>query len=80
MISNEGGGPGQRVSFGRREVRKHDLPWARNALREEGLLRMPQRGIWQITEAGERDVEAWAQRVKKMTDSKADWIGGSDWC
>jgi restriction endonuclease Mrr len=55
------------------EVWKHDLSWARNALREEGFLRMPERGIWQITEAGERDIEAWAQRVKKTTESKADW-------
>jgi hypothetical protein len=55
------------------EVWKHDLSWARNALREEGLLRMPDRGIWQITQAGERDVEAWARRVKKTTEDKADW-------
>ncbi len=40
------------------EVWKHDLSWARNALREDGLLRMPEIGTWQITEAGERDVEA----------------------
>lgn len=55
------------------EVWKHDLSWARNGLREEGLLRMPERGVWQITDSGERDVEAWAHRVKKTTDSKVNW-------
>ncbi|MGA2661070.1 MAG: winged helix-turn-helix domain-containing protein [Verrucomicrobiota bacterium] len=56
------------------EVWKHDLSWARNALRDEGLLRMPERGIWEITELGERGVQAWAQRVKKTTDGKQNWV------
>ena len=55
------------------EVWKHDLSWQRNALKNEGLLRMPERGTWQIAEAGERDVEEWAQRIKQMTESRPDW-------
>jgi len=55
------------------EVWKHDLSWQRHALKNEGTLRMPERGIWQITEAGLRDVETWAQRIQKMTDSRPDW-------
>ncbi len=35
---------------------------------------MPEWGIWEITELGERDVESWAQRIKQTTDSKPDWV------
>jgi hypothetical protein len=34
---------------------------------------MPDHGIWQITETGERDVEAWAQRIKQMAERRPDW-------
>jgi hypothetical protein len=44
------------------EVWKHDLSWQRNVLKNAGLLRMPERGIWQITEAGELDFKLWAER------------------
>ena len=52
---------------------QNDLAWKRADLKEQGLLTMPERGIWQITEHGERDVEAWASRVKEITNSKPDW-------
>ncbi len=35
---------------------------------------MPSRGFWQITEAGERNVEAWAQRIKKTADNQPNWV------
>ena len=54
-------------------VWENDLAWKREDLKTEGLLKMPEHGIWQITEYGEREVEAWAQRVKKMTESKPNW-------
>jgi len=56
------------------KVWEEELSYHRLALKAEGLIKMPEWGIWQITEFGERDVEAWAQRVKKTTDSKSDWI------
>lgn len=34
---------------------------------------MPQWGIWEITESGMHDVEAWAKRIEKLTKSKPDW-------
>ena len=52
----------------------NDLAWKREDLKEQGLLRMPEHGVWQITEHGEGEVEAWALRVKEMTDSKPDWV------
>jgi|SRR5579859_3098074 len=55
------------------EAWKHDLSWQRNALRSDGLLRMPERGIWEITEAGERDVEDWAKRIKQLAEQRPDW-------
>ncbi|MSU59427.1 MAG: hypothetical protein EXS35_14860 [Pedosphaera sp.] len=53
---------------------EHELSWHRNSLKNEGFIRMPEIGIWQMTEFGERDVEDWAQRIKQMTDSKPDWV------
>lgn len=55
-------------------VWENDLAWKREDLKEQGLLRMPEHGIWQITEHGERNVESWAQRVKKFTEDRPDWI------
>ena len=55
------------------EAWKHDLSWQRNALRSDGLLGGQERGIWDITPAGERDVEAWAQRIKQMAERKPEW-------
>lgn len=54
-------------------VWQHDLSWMRNELKNDGLLCMPERGIWQITQAGERDVEVWAQRIKEQTDANPKW-------
>lgn len=55
-------------------VWENDLAWKREDLKEQGLLRMPEHGIWQITEYGEREIEAWAQRVKEMTETRPDWV------
>ncbi|MDB6023982.1 MAG: hypothetical protein JWM68_205 [Verrucomicrobiales bacterium] len=52
----------------------HDLSWQRNALKNNGSIRMPEIGIWQITEHGERDVEQWAKRVKEHVESKPKWV------
>lgn len=54
-------------------VWENDLAWKREDLKEQGLLRMPEHGIWQLTEHGEREVEAWAQRVKEMSEKQPDW-------
>lgn len=53
---------------------ENDLAWKREDLKEQGLLRMPEHGVWQITEHGEREVETWAQRVKEMTEKRPDWV------
>lgn len=47
-------------------VWENDLAWKREDLKEQGLLRMPERGIWQISEHGEREVEAWAGRSEAV--------------
>jgi hypothetical protein len=52
---------------------ENDLAWKREDLKEVGLLRMPQHGVWQITEHGERSVEAWADQVRQFTKTKPDW-------
>lgn len=53
---------------------ENDLAWKREDLKEQGLIRMPERGVWQITEHGEHEVEAWAQRVQKMAEERPDWV------
>ena len=58
------------------EVWKHDLSWLRNTLKNEGLLKMPEHGIWQITEAGEKDVQLWAMRIKEMVECRPNWAEG----
>jgi hypothetical protein len=55
------------------EVWKHDLSWLRNTLKNEGLLKMPEYGIWQIAEAGEKDVQLWAMRIKEMVERRPNW-------
>lgn len=55
------------------EVWKHDLSWARNYLRENNFLMMPEIGIWQITEKGERDVEQWAEEISQKADRRPNW-------
>jgi hypothetical protein len=55
------------------KVWENDLAWKREDLKESGLVRKPAHGIWQITEHGERDVEAWAARVEAFTRTKPDW-------
>ena len=55
-------------------VWENDLAWKREDLKEQGLIRMPEHGVWQITEHGEREVEVWAQRVKEMTEKRPDWV------
>jgi hypothetical protein len=56
------------------EVWKHDLSWARNYLRENNFLMMPEIGIWRITEKGERDVEQWAKEIKQKADKRPNWV------
>lgn len=34
---------------------------------------MPQHGVWQLTKLGEQEVEAWALRVKEVTEKRPDW-------
>src|SRR5205823_3132080 len=51
----------------------NDLAWKRADLKDDGFLNMPDNGIWQITDHGERDVEQWAQRVKEAAESKPNW-------
>jgi hypothetical protein len=53
---------------------ENDLGWARLVLKDDGLLLMPEHGIWQISEAGQRDVEAWAQKIKQQTETMVDWV------
>ena len=55
------------------QVWEEEVSWHRNWLKNEGFMKKSEHGIWQITEKGERDVEAWAQRIKKHTESKPDW-------
>lgn len=55
------------------EVWKHDLSWARNYLRENGFIRMPEIGYWVITDKGERDVETWAKEIKQKADKRPNW-------
>jgi hypothetical protein len=55
------------------EVWKHDLSWMRNTLKNNGLLRNGERGVWELTDAGERDVEAWAQRMRLLSERKPNW-------
>lgn len=54
-------------------VWKNDLSWKREDLKENGLLQMPQHGVWQLTKLGEQEVEAWALRVKEVTEKRPDW-------
>lgn len=54
-------------------VWENDLAWKREDLKELGLLRMPRHGVWEITEEGEKDVEAWAQRMKGVVEKRPDW-------
>jgi hypothetical protein len=54
-------------------VWENDLAWKREDLKEDGLLRMPEHGVWQITEYGEHEVELWAQRAKEMTNARPEW-------
>jgi hypothetical protein len=55
------------------EIWKHDLSWMRNTLKNDGFLRYRERGIWELTDAGERDVKAWAQRMRLLSESKPNW-------
>jgi len=54
-------------------VGQNDLAWRREDLKLDGLITMPQVGVWQITDAGMQDVESWARCVKEETDAKSDW-------
>jgi restriction endonuclease Mrr len=53
---------------------QNDLAWKREDLKEQGLLRMPEHGIWQITEYGETEVREWAKRIKEMTNERPNWV------
>lgn len=55
-------------------VWENDLAWRREDLKEEGLLLKSEHGIWQMSEKAEREVEAWAERIKQMADSTPDWV------
>lgn len=52
---------------------ENDLSWKRENLKEQGFLLMPQVGIWQLTDKGEREVEAWADRVKRKIEANPNW-------
>ena len=55
------------------KVWEEELSYHRLALKHEGFLQMPRWGIWEITESGMHDVEAWAHRIEKLTKRKPDW-------
>lgn len=48
------------------EIWENDLAWRRADLKAEAFIDMPQHGQWRLTELGEKEVEAWAQRVKEL--------------
>jgi hypothetical protein len=50
---------------------ENDLAWAREDLKEQGLLSMPQHGFWQITPAGREKVLRFA---KAVYDKKLDEV------
>jgi hypothetical protein len=56
------------------EIWENDLAWKRADLKNEGLMAMPERGLWQITDLGEQDVKAWAERVKQLSDKDPTWL------
>jgi hypothetical protein len=55
------------------EVWQNDLAWKREDIKEDGLLDMPERGIWHLTKKGEEEVEAWAQRVKELAEAQPNF-------
>lgn len=52
----------------------NDLAWKRENLKQRGLLQQSEHGVWQINEHGEQNVEAWAKRVKEMSEKRPDWV------
>jgi Mrr N-terminal domain len=50
------------------ELWENDLAWRRADLKAEGFIDMPKHGQWRLTELGEKEVEAWALRVKERYD------------
>jgi hypothetical protein len=55
------------------EIWENDLAWKRANLKEEGLIDMPEWGIWHLTKLGEADVESWAQRVKDLFEKDPNY-------
>lgn len=53
---------------------QNDLAWKREDLKERGFLLPSEHDAWRISEHGEREVEAWAQRVKDTTEKWPDWV------
>ena len=52
---------------------ENDLAWKREDLSEAGFLRMPEHGIWEITDRGELEVVAWARKVDELASADPNW-------